>query len=111
MKDDESGEERRDHQREIESYLSDLEQSLLEATVHESQLEEALVTRALIGEAMGILMIQNDCTAKEAFETLKQVSQHSNIKLRDIAARLVGAAEGSGAANVERNITERDDRG
>lgn len=33
-------------------------QSLLEATVHESQLEEALLTRTTIGQAVGILMAQ-----------------------------------------------------
>lgn len=82
--------------RAIELYLLDLEQSLMEATVHETQLEEALTTRALIGEAMGILMVHNNCTAEEAFETLKTVSQRSNTKLREVARRLVEAVEPSG---------------
>lgn len=81
------------HQRDIESYLQDVEQSLLEAIVHESQLEDALVTRAIIGQAMGILMIQNNCTAAEAFETLRTISQNTNTKLREVATRLVDATE------------------
>lgn len=83
----------RERERAIAFYLHDLEQSLMEATVHESQLDEALTTRALIGEAMGILMVQNRCSAAEAFETLKTVSQHSNTKLREVARRLVEAVE------------------
>lgn len=89
-------EEQRDlekRQREIESYLRDVEQSLLEDTVREAHMEEALKTRALIGQAMGILMVHKRCTADEAFETLKDVSQNTNVKLREVAARLVAAAD------------------
>lgn len=82
--------------RKIDSYVGDLEQVLLEATLHQAQLEEGLITRTVIGEAVGILMVQNRCSAEEAFETLKTASQHSNIKLRHIALRLVSAVEEAG---------------
>lgn len=84
---------RRKLDRQIETYLVDVEQSLLEATVHESQLEEGLVTRTTIGQALGLLMAQEALTSEEAFDKLVQVSQNANIKLRDIAQRYVEAWE------------------
>ena len=52
-------------------------------------LNEALKSRDLIGQAKGILMEREGATDEEAFEMLKTISQTSNVKLRDIAQRLV----------------------
>lgn len=90
---------RRKLDRQIESYLADVEQSLLHASVHEMQLEEALATRTTIGQAVGLLMAQEALTSDEAFTKLVHVSQNANIKLRDIAQRYVDAWE----EKVERN--------
>lgn len=84
---------RRNLDRQIESYLGDVEQSLLEASVHEVQLEEALATRTTIGQAVGLLMAQEALTSEEAFTKLVHVSQNANIKLCDIAQRYVEAWE------------------
>lgn len=53
------------------------------------QLNEALKTRDLIGQAKGILMEREGISDPDAFEMLKTISQNSNVKLRDIAQRLV----------------------
>jgi ANTAR domain len=45
--------------------------------------------RALIEQAKGILIAQHGGSADEAFERLREFSQHSNIKLRDVARRIV----------------------
>jgi len=55
------------------------------------QLQQALTTRATIDQAIGILMAQRHCDAEEAFGLLRQASNRSNTKLRDVAARLVGS--------------------
>ena len=55
-------------------------------------LREAIKTRELIGEAKGILMAQEGVGEEEAFEMLKNVSQHQNLKLRDVAQKLVDEA-------------------
>lgn len=55
-------------------------------------LNEALQSREMIGQAIGILMEQQRIDDREAFETLKKASQHSNMKLRDIAAQVVELA-------------------
>ena len=60
------------------------------ATVRE-QLTEAMRTRDLIGQATGILMERLDIDAAEAFDSLVRASQRENVKLRDLARRIVDA--------------------
>ena len=52
------------------------------------QLEHAMESRHAIGEAMGILMERHGLSADEAFNVLRRISQHHNIKLRDVAQRV-----------------------
>lgn len=54
-----------------------------------SQLEEALVSRAVIEQAKGVLMAQRHCGAEDAFEWLRLRSQQENRKVRDLAHDLV----------------------
>jgi hypothetical protein len=56
-------------------------------------LTEALRTREIIGQAQGILMERERITADEAFGVLRRASQHLNVKLREVAARLVETGE------------------
>ncbi|MFD3309927.1 GAF and ANTAR domain-containing protein [Streptomyces sp. NPDC058656] len=60
------------------------------ATARE-QLTEAMRTRDLIGQATGILMERLDIDAAEAFDSLVRTSQRENVKLRDLARRIVDA--------------------
>jgi transcriptional regulator with GAF, ATPase, and Fis domain len=50
-----------------------------------AQMEQALGTRHMIGEAMGILMGSHDLTEDGAFDVLRRYSQERNIKLREVA--------------------------
>jgi GAF domain-containing protein len=59
-----------------------------------AHLQAALASRAVIDQAMGIVMGQNRCTADEAFEVLRSISQNRNVKLRDIAAAMVTSVSG-----------------
>ncbi|MEU3254849.1 GAF and ANTAR domain-containing protein [Streptomyces sp. NPDC006997] len=52
------------------------------------QLEHAMETRHAIGEAMGILMERHRLSEDDAFQVLRRISQHHNIKLRDVAQRV-----------------------
>ena len=56
-------------------------------------LTAALVTRELIGQAQGILIERERITADQAFAILRQASQHLNVKLREVAQRLVETGE------------------
>ena len=52
-------------------------------------LGAALRSRAVIEQAKGILMGAQRCTPDEAFAVMVRASQRENVKLRDIAARIV----------------------
>jgi GAF domain-containing protein len=58
------------------------------------QLEQALSSRTVIDQAIGILMGQERCTADDAFALLRMRSQSSQRKLRDVAADLVTKVSG-----------------
>jgi GAF domain-containing protein len=58
------------------------------------QLEAALNSRTVIDQALGMIMMQQRCTSAEAFDLLRQQSQHSHRKLRDVAADLVTEISG-----------------
>jgi len=54
-----------------------------------SGLQTALQSRHLIGVAQGILMAQYDMGLETSFEVLRRYSSHTNVKLRDVAQRVV----------------------
>ncbi|MEI5097725.1 ANTAR domain-containing protein [Streptomyces sp. PmtG] len=58
------------------------------------QLRRALSSRAVIDQARGMLMALAPCSSERAWGLLVDVSQHGNVKLRDVAAALVATAEG-----------------
>jgi GAF domain-containing protein len=53
------------------------------------QLEEALQSRDAIGRAKGIIQSRAGCSPDEAFDQLRVMSQHRNVKLRDLAEAVV----------------------
>lgn len=56
------------------------------------QLQSALTSRAVIDQALGVLMSRVGGTAEEAFDRLRERSQAENIKLREVAQRVVDQA-------------------
>jgi GAF domain-containing protein len=53
------------------------------------QMRTALESRAVIDQAMGVIMARNRCAADAAFTILTRASQTRNIKLRDVARSVV----------------------
>ncbi len=76
--------------------------TLANAQTHErdqqkaQQLEQALDTRGVISNAVGILMAQEAVNRDDAFGILRNTSQTLNIKLRVIAEGIVDKAEKRG---------------
>jgi GAF domain-containing protein len=58
-------------------------------TVLDDQLREALATRAVIDQALGIMMVTRRISSQEAFEILRHSSQTTNRKVSAIAAELI----------------------
>ena len=57
------------------------------------QLERALESRDVIGQAKGILMERFRITADEAFDRLRMTSQHTNRKVNAVAGELAATGE------------------
>ncbi|MFE6195226.1 ANTAR domain-containing response regulator [Streptomyces sp. NPDC057838] len=60
------------------------------------QLRQAIASRPVIDQARGILMATHGCTSDQAWHILRETSQLSNTKLRDVAAAVTASAEGDG---------------
>ena len=60
---------------------------------HVAELQSALTSSRTIGAALGILMASRNIGQAEALEVLKQTSQRTNTKLRDLAETLVRGTE------------------
>ncbi|GAA4293037.1 hypothetical protein GCM10023086_03490 [Streptomyces venetus] len=57
------------------------------------QLRQAIASRPVIDQARGILMATHGCTSDEAWHILRETSQLSNTKLREVAAAVTASAE------------------
>ena len=69
----------------------------LEAMAEEiDQLREALTSRATIDQAKGILMAQRGCSADEAFQALRKMSNDANVRLADVAGAVIYRVQGGG---------------
>ena len=60
---------------------------------HVAELEKALASSRTIGAALGILMASRNIGQAEALSVLKETSQRTNTKLRDLAETLVRGTE------------------
>jgi GAF domain-containing protein len=72
-------------------------QEIIGARTLAAQLEQAMGSRAVIEQAKGVLMGLRGITEQEAFEILRNHSQNRNIKVRDLAQRIVTGAYALGA--------------
>ena len=76
-------------------FADQLAAAILSVDAHRStaklarDLAQAMRTRAVIEQAKGILMSDHRIDADQAFDQLAHLSQHSNMKLHDVARRLV----------------------
>lgn len=59
------------------------------------QLKSAIATRDRIGQAKGIIMERYGVDEVRAFEMLKQLSQDSNVKLAEVAQRVIDTRSGA----------------
>jgi hypothetical protein len=55
------------------------------------QLRDASGSRAIVDQAKGILMHALGCSADEALERMRQVSQRSNLRATEVAQRIIDA--------------------
>jgi hypothetical protein len=75
----------------VESGLSFAAHTAIAITVarQEENMDLALDSRSLIGQATGIVMDRYDMDAVRAFAVLKRLSQQTNVKLHEVAVELI----------------------
>ncbi|HXZ63638.1 MAG TPA: ANTAR domain-containing protein [Streptosporangiaceae bacterium] len=69
------------------------------------QLRDAAGARAVVDQAKGILMHALGCTADQALDRMRQVSQHNNIRAVEVAQRIIDAHAGP-ASRRRAQLTE-----
>ncbi|MGP4013910.1 ANTAR domain-containing protein [Streptomyces sp. 4N124] len=68
-------------------------QDVVALRAENDQLRRALAGRAVIDQACGMVMVLAPCSSDRAWDLLVDVSQHCNIKLREVAAALVATTK------------------
>jgi GAF domain-containing protein len=58
------------------------------------QLRSSIMSRAVIDQALGVIMATERCPQDRAFAMLRTVSQNRNVKIRDLAATIVTQVSG-----------------
>jgi GAF domain-containing protein len=58
------------------------------------QLKSSLASRAVIDQALGIIMAREGCSQARALALLRSASQNTNVKLRDVASAIVTSVSG-----------------
>ncbi|GGQ75829.1 hypothetical protein GCM10010280_22470 [Streptomyces pilosus] len=54
-----------------------------------SQLQEAVVSHAVVDQAIGVVVTLGGLRPDEGFQVLREVSQHTNVKLRQVSEQIV----------------------
>ncbi|NEY35107.1 ANTAR domain-containing protein [Streptomyces sp. PRKS01-65] len=75
------------------------------------QLKEAVVSHAVVDQAIGMIVALGRVAPDQAWAVLKQVSQHTNIKLRNVAEMiLVWGRTGVMPAQIRAELEDALDR-
>jgi GAF domain-containing protein len=67
---------------------------MAQQTVLTEQLRASLASRAVIDQAIGIVMAEQRCAPEEAFAILRGASQNRNVKVRQVAESIVRGVTG-----------------
>lgn len=83
---------------EVTGHLADLADVLashedLGQVLQRSVDQVVMDSRAIIDQAIGVLIAQTGMTADRAFAELSRRSQNTNVKLREVAAQLVASQQ------------------
>ncbi|MER5838180.1 ANTAR domain-containing protein [Streptomyces sp. NPDC002130] len=64
------------------------------------QLQQALASHAVVDQTIGVLTVLGQITPSDGFTVLREVSQHTNIKLTQIAEEVLKHAQGAALPDV-----------
>nr|WP_301272170.1 ANTAR domain-containing protein [Streptomyces asoensis] len=70
-----------------------------------AQLRQAVNSHAVVDQAIGVLVAVHRIASAAGFEVLREVSQHTNVKLHTVAEMVIGWALGQSLPEtVEREL-------
>ncbi|MHC3455657.1 ANTAR domain-containing protein [Streptomyces sp. MAR25Y5] len=55
------------------------------------QLKEAVVSHAVVDQAIGVVVVLGRLSPDQGWTVLREISQHTNVKLRDVAGTIVAS--------------------
>jgi hypothetical protein len=70
------------------------------------QLRDAASARAIVDQAKGILMHALGCSADEALERMREVSQRSNLRATEVAQRVIDAHSGRSGRAARDSVSQ-----
>jgi hypothetical protein len=70
------------------------------------QLRDAAYSRAIVDQAKGILMHALGCSADEALNRMREVSQRSNIRATEVARRIIDAHSGRSGRRARDSVSQ-----
>jgi len=70
------------------------------------QLRDAASSRAIVDQAKGILMHALGCTADEALQRIREVSQRSSIRATEVAMRVIDAHSGRSGRAARDSVSQ-----
>lgn len=70
------------------------EESVARLKAENAQLHQALESHAVVDQAIGVLIALHQCSAAEGWEVLREASQRTNTKLREVADMVIGLTQG-----------------
>ncbi|MDT0438765.1 MULTISPECIES: ANTAR domain-containing protein [Streptomyces] len=59
-----------------------------------AQLHEAVASHAVVDQAIGVVVALAKTTPADGFQVLREISQHTNVKLRAVAGHLIAWTQG-----------------
>lgn len=74
-------------------FFASLAAVAMKAAISEAGLQQALESRDVIGQAKGVLMERRQLSGEQAFEHLRQMSSHHEVKVREIARQITETGE------------------
>jgi hypothetical protein len=84
---------------------------LFELQEEVDQLKEAVTSHAVVDQAIGMIVVLGRVTPDQGWLVLKEVSQHTNIKLRSVAELiLIWAREGDMPQQIRAELEDALDR-
>jgi hypothetical protein len=73
----------------------ELVKELQRVRVENRQLKQALASHALVDQAIGVLTVLGQISPGDGFTVLREISQHTNVRLSVVAEYLLKHAQGA----------------